>query len=223
MSFSSIEGNLSDRILQIVSDQQEREVPLKSEIPLGSVGVKDSFLQAGSFSSQLPSCMVFLGDTTWELCRRDNMVLCQLIFPGMFPWAWRAENMWRSRREDLALCIFLKSSLCSTQLLVVLSLYIFPNKKRSMKLLNYFTKDVVWAIMHILLLLCNAACFITQWHFYSFYSHRSADQLGSQIALILFCLQKIRAGNWAISSQCTSVSIHPACCLFSWLIVQQLV
>lgn len=88
---------------------REREVPLKYEIPLGSVGVKDSFLQAGSFSSQLPSCMVFLGDTTWELCRRDNMVLCQLIFPGIFPWAWRAENMWRSRREDLALCIFLKS------------------------------------------------------------------------------------------------------------------
>lgn len=37
-SFSSIEGNLSDRILQLASDQQEREVLLKSDKSSGICG-----------------------------------------------------------------------------------------------------------------------------------------------------------------------------------------
>lgn len=51
----------------------------------------------------------------------------------------------------------------------------------------------------------NVACFITHWHFYSLYSHRSVNQLVSLIALILFCcFRQIRAVNWVIPCQYTS-------------------
>lgn len=82
--FSSIEGNLSDTVLQIASDQREGDVPLKSGISSGICGSQGQLSPAGCFSCQLPSCMFFLWDTTWELCRRDNTVLCQLIFLARF-------------------------------------------------------------------------------------------------------------------------------------------
>lgn len=148
--FSAIEGNLSDTVLQIASDQWD--VPLKSGISSGICGSQGQFSPAGCFSCQLPSHMVFLWDTTWELCRRDNTVLCQLIFLARFHGP-EEQKTCRCRRRDLALCIFLKSKLYSAQLLVALSLYIFTNKTEVEN--HVFFKDVSYAIMHVLLLFCK--------------------------------------------------------------------
>lgn len=147
--------------------------------PLGSVGVKASIPQAGSFSSQLPRCVVFLWDATWELCRADNTVLCRLIFPGIFPWAWRAENMWRTRREDPQPCVFSwKAGSVPQQLMVIFSLYIFNNKTRTIKLIIFFLR----MFLELLCIFCycsvSVACFIAHGLFCSLYSLQVSRPVG---------------------------------------------
>lgn len=145
--FSAIEGNLSDRVLQIASDQQERDVPLKSGISSGIRGSQGQFSPAGCFSCQLPSCMVFLWDTTWELCRRDNTVLCQLIFLARFHGP-EEQKTCADVGGKVWPCVFSWKA-NSVSLSVVLSLYILLNKT---EVENYtFLKNVLWAVMHALM------------------------------------------------------------------------
>lgn len=84
---------------------------------------------------------------------------------------------------------------------MVLSLDIFPNKKRSIKVIIFLRK-----FSELLCIFCyyfasvgalSHSFFIAQ-HFYSLYSRRSVDLLGSQIALISVLLMKDK--SWELGN-----------------------
>lgn len=89
---------------------------------------------------------------------------------------------------------------------LLLSLSSFLDKTHKYKVDFFFPLRVFLELFCILwCCLASVACWIAHCHFYSLYSHRSADQLVSLIALILFCcFGQIRAVKRVIACQDTS-------------------